>query len=176
LRRHYESAHKDADEKEEEDGKQIQTNESEESMATDNESKQSTMSEEEDDESDTTSSDNDSTSNDDDDDDDTTAPWKYIIIKIMEDMELDKKEDVDKHYKKFVQQLQKRVHMHVNLVRLLKRDKTYRQLKKEESRWLKRGYSAEEALSVTWRLRKLLIKSIIDKVLSEQQQQQEHKS
>jgi len=93
------------------------------------------------------------------------SPWTFIIKSTMEEMGLNGKKEVLGQYKEFVLNIMENIKFYVRIVHLLKRDDVYKKLKKEESRWLKRGFSDDEAMSVSWRLRKILVKNLIEETL-----------
>ena len=95
-----------------------------------------------------------------------SGAWKYLIALTIEEMGLTNKEQVYHQFKEFLSTLRERVELHVGVVSSLRKDKLYNQLKNEECRWLKRGFSCDEAAATAWKQRKIMLRKMVDHVFA----------
>ena len=95
-----------------------------------------------------------------------SVAWKYIIGETIDAMGISTKQQVHDQFNEFLTKLREKTEQLVGLVSMLKQDVVYKQLKSEEARWLRRGFPCDEASTTAWKLRKIMIKKMVDHVFA----------
>ena len=93
--------------------------------------------------------------------------WKYIINTTTDAMGISTKEQVQEQFNEFLTKLREQTEHLVRIVSILKQDMVYKQLKAEEARLVKRGFPCDEASTLAWKQRKMMIKKIVEHVFAE---------
>ena len=95
-----------------------------------------------------------------------SGAWKYIIAETIHAMGITTKQEVHDQFNEFLTKMREKTEHFVGLVSMLKQDVVYKQLKSEEARWLRRGFPCDEASTTAWKLRKIMIKKMVDHVFA----------